>query len=359
MLKFETKGRPLERGRQQGAVCRELAGKWVSLALADLATAFRVASPAEAVHCTREQVASWTARLQRICPQGIEECRGIAAGARIAESDYFAAVFGWALSPEEPRHCTTLGFRDERGRPLMAKTDDVRRQETGFNTLEITWPESGYRHVHVHFAGTIWTVAGMNERGLAMAMTGIPGVRSAEGIPSLEALHTLLPACATVGEAIELIRDLSIGFYGFSLLLGDREGGLALVEKTGTGTVLLPGEPGGFLLHTNHILDAESARNNPAQSEPMLTNGVRRFGRGRQLAPTLPRTEKGLEAFLADHDAPGAIWQQGEDGLHTDFGAILLPMEGRLRIEQGPPQCRQREEIDLAKVFAKPHSAIG
>src|SRR5439155_22562751 len=139
----------------------------------------------------------------------------------------------------------------------------------GMNVLETTRPERGYRHLHFHFAGTIWTVAGMNERGLAMGMNGIPApALDKPGMSSLAALHTILPSCATVAEAIEHIRGLPVNAGGFSLLLGDATGALALVEKTALGTVVLPEQRSGALVHTNGILDAAFAKRNPPQGEP-------------------------------------------------------------------------------------------
>lgn len=58
-----------------------------------------------------------------------------------------------------------------------------------------------------------------------------------------------------------------------------------------------------------------------------------------------------MRAFLQDHEAPGAVWQQGADGLYTDSGVILLTTEGRMILEQDAPPFRRHRRIEIATVF--------
>lgn len=351
MFTYETDGSPFERGKQQGVACAELARAWIEPTLQRLAEKLHASSPTEAIQAAQNDVERWRKQMIAVYPEGDEECRGIAAGLGMDETTYFTAQFGIRLLGTFGQ-CTTVGIRDGQGRPLFSKTDDLFLPELGKNVLEATRPDSGYRHIHFHFAGTIWTVAGMNEHGLAMGMTGIPGPTCEEnGLFSLCALHTILPVCATVPEAIAHIRDLRLNFYGFSLMLGDAEGNLALVEKTGAGTVVLPELPGGFLVHTNHILDAAFAAANPPQKEPVHTNGVRRYQTVLRRVPSLPRSEEGLSMLLRDRSPEGPICQQGEDGLHTDFGIVCVPQEKRFVYWPGYPVSAIPQTIQLAAIF--------
>ncbi len=170
----------------------------------------------------------------------------------------------------------------------------------------------------------------MNRPGLAMGMTGIPGpMKEEDGLFSLMALHTVLPACANVGEALEHLRALPVNAYGFSLMLGDAE----------------DDRPLG---HTNHILDADFARRNPAQSGPIDANGRRRLDNALRLA----REGAGIERILADRSAAGAICQRGEDGLHTDFAVLFEPVEGRLRLWSGPPGRKRPVTYSVDRLLA-------
>src|SRR5438128_11344949 len=133
MLRFTTTGAPLERGIQQGKACREIALPW-----------FRDRLEGAAKH-SRAGMENWVTRIQRVHPEGVEESRGIAVGLGIDEWMYFAILHDFLGAFPQ---CTTCGLRDERNRPLLAKTDDLFPGEVGKNVIEITIPEDGYRHVH-------------------------------------------------------------------------------------------------------------------------------------------------------------------------------------------------------------------
>ena len=293
------------------------------------------------------EVRRWIDQWAAVYPAGVEECRGIAAGLDWDEDLYLAALCHHRLSGELPQ-CTLVGRR-RNGSVRFGKTDDIERHQLGLNVLEISRPADGHDHGHFHFAATPWTVAGANRPGLAMGMTGIPGPMKEEaGLFSLMALHTVLPACADVGEALEHLRAVPVNAYGFSLMLGDRSGRLALVEKTGAGMTVVEAEDGRPLGHTNHILDADFARRNPAQGAPIDANGRRRLDNALRLA----REGTAVERILADRSSVGAICQQGEDGLHTDFAVLFEPVERRMRLWCGPPARVEPAEYDLERLLA-------
>lgn len=338
MLRFTTKGAPFQRGVQQGNACRELALPWFTSHLG------------QAGQRTGQEAKRWRERIERVYPEGIEECRGIASGLGLDEESYFAVLCRFLNAPPQ---CTSCGLRDEHGQLIIAKTDDLFANEVGKNVLETTMPDRGYRHVHLHFAASIWTVAGMNEHGLAIAMTGIPGpTLDQDGMPSMFALHTILPKCANVTEAVQHIEALPINHYGFSLQVGDAQGDFALVEKTGVGMKVFPSQSGAPLLHTNHILDPEFAGRNPQQTEPVLSNGLRRYDTAMHLLRQLPHNEKGLISLLKDRSSTGAICQQGENGMHTDFAVLLFPVRRQFTLWAGPPATTSPETIHLASIFA-------
>ena len=350
LLTFRTAGSPFVRGQQQGRACRERALPWYRRVLDDLTKQVGAPSVAEALRIRSERIRGWREYAEAVDPAGIAECRGIADGLGLDEDAYFAVEFQGAYTAFAPR-CTTFGFRDADGRPLLAKTDDIEEHVLGMNVLEIARPEDGYRFAALHFAGSLWAVAGMNERGLAIAMNGIPGpVLEQPGLPSLTALHTILPACATTREACELIARLPVNFYGFALMLGDADGGLALVEKSGAGMAVLPEAPGGYFLHTNHILDAELEAISPPQAENILVNGRKRFRHAEQRLPDLPRTETGLRELCSDRGMEGAIWQQGEDGLFTDFAAVYAPEEHRFTVWTEHPDTVVGRNVNTNKL---------
>ncbi|MCY3738885.1 MAG: C45 family autoproteolytic acyltransferase/hydrolase [Gemmatimonadaceae bacterium] len=347
MLRIETRGGAWERGRQQGEQSRRLAEGWLRSSLSRLAAQRRASSWGALVGAVSGEVRRWIDQWAAVYPAGVEECRGIAAGLGWDEDLYLGALCHHRLSGELPQ-CTLVG-RHQGGSTRFGKTDDIERHQLGLNLLEISRPTDGHDHLHFHFAATPWTVAGANQPGLAMGMTGIPGPMKEEaGLFSLMALRTVLPACADVGEALEHLRDLPVNAYGFSLMLGDAGGRLALVEKTGAGMTVVEAEDGRPLGHTNHILDADFARLNPAQGAPIDANGRRRLDNALRLAGEgVP-----IERILADRSSVGAICQQGEDGLHTDFAVLFEPVEGRMRLWSGPPARVEPAEYDFERLLA-------
>jgi hypothetical protein len=179
-------------------------------------------------------------------------------------------------------------------------------------------------------------------------MNGIPApTLKKAGIPSLEALHTILPACASVGEAIEHIRKLNISAGGFSLLLGDTKGELAIVERTAAGMAVLPEKKGKGLVHTNHILDPEFARSNPKNDAPMQSNSLNRY----ENVLRLLEAGKGIEPILNNQNSVGAICQRGQADLYTDLSVVFSPVEKELKFWSGYPGEIRTETLSLKSIF--------
>lgn len=348
MLRIGTHGGARQRGQQQGAACRELARIWFKNLLRDLAEKQHAPSVNDVIRSAGERAAKWRCWMESHHSELMEEMLGIAAGLDLHEPDYLTALFSW-LFPAELRCCTTVAFRDAQGNLVLGKTDDIGLGELGMNVLEITRPDEGYHHAHFHFAGTIWTTAGMNQPGLAFGMNGIPGrITGMPGLAALDALHTILPRCATVEEAIEHVQTLAVTGSGFNLVLGDAQGAMAMIEKTGTGSATLLEDGDGILVHTNHILDTNLARNNPRQSEPLASNSHRRLNRARTIVSASARNVAAMRGLLAEHQGDGAICQQGNADMHTDFAVIFVPQEKAFEfwLASDGPETAKRMSMD-------------
>jgi len=340
MMRIRTSGTAFERGLAQGQAARELASRWIQANLAEMRSALDVAGLGEAAHALEHDVGTVRRSIERALPAVHEECRGIARGLDLGELDYFTVLLWpylsarWADGRPEggaSRSCTSVGVRGTRGEPLLGKTDDLPPGLIGLNVLELCAPAGGYRHAHLHLAASPWTVAGMNERGLAIAMTGLPGpYRPEAGVPSLFALRPLLERCSTARECERLVREIPLGALGFSLAVADVDE-MLLLERTGADTAIVsPRE--GVLIHTNTILDPELERRSPPQREPLRTNAVGRYEAASELAAAMERSGAGMAALLSSRPAQGPIFQLGEGGLHTDFAVVLEPRELRMSV---------------------------
>ncbi|MFC1526658.1 C45 family autoproteolytic acyltransferase/hydrolase [Candidatus Latescibacterota bacterium] len=348
MLRIETRGTPAERGEQQGRLARPLALPWMVRTLDGLCRSLGVGSPEELVRRHRGDLDRWRRQTEAVFPEGVVEYAGLARGLGVEEEAYLAVAFHHRLSGSLPQ-CTVVGATDADGEPVFGKTDDIEAPNLGMNLLEVTRPECGLKHLHLHFAGTPWSVAGINEAGFAMGMTGIPGPTKEEpGVFSLLALHTILPACASVGEAVDHLSSLQVNAYGFSLMVADAAGDLALIEKSGAGmAVMRPAEP-PHLAHTNHILDPALAAACPEQVEPLRTNGIRRLRRATELLAA----EREIGEILRDRSDLGAICQRGEDGLHTDFAICFHPSRRTATLWPGYPDATPGEELRVPAMLA-------
>ena len=341
MLRIATQGTPHQRGQQQGEAARELALPWIERRLDELQEQFDAPSRPDLFDHTRPLITPWIEEKTQLYPDAVAECKGLAEGLALDTDAYDALTFYHRLGNHLPQ-CTVVGTRDDQNRPLLGKTDDIGKEELGMNLLETTAPDSGYAHRHLHFAGTIWTTAGGNECGLCIGMTGIPGPLRDEGLFSLTALHSILPTCADVSQAIAHIRALPLNAYGFSLIMGDADGGLALIEKTSAGLVVL--DPEQYpIAHTNHILDEDFAAQNPTQSEPTDSNGRRRLENARALlaAGTSPQD------ILRNRNPAGAICQRGEGDFHTDYAVVFSPVEKAMHLWSGYPDEVAMETLSL------------
>src|ERR1700689_3853155 len=94
-------------------------------------------------------VSRWRRQMAAVSPESEAHCAGIAAGLGMDEPAYFTAYFSIRMAGVFGQ-CSTLGFRDEVGRPLLAKTDDLFADGLGNNVCEVVRPESGYGHVALH-----------------------------------------------------------------------------------------------------------------------------------------------------------------------------------------------------------------
>lgn len=328
MRRVSTQGSAFDRGRQQGQAVADLALPWIERTRQQLG---------------RQQLSDvdrWVSQWEAACPEVVQECHGLAAGLAVPLQDYLIHCCYHRLSGALPQ-CTVLGVRHDE--TAIGKTDDIGAADLGMNIMEITRPEVGFAHVHMHYAGTAWTTAGMNDRGLAMGMTGIPGpLLEQDGLFSLLALHTILPACENVAHAVEHVRDLRVNAYGFSLMLADRSGQLALVEKTGAGFhVNWHEQSDPPLAHTNHILQPDLAARNPRQPATLLANSHGRHA----CASRLLAEGVSLAGILAHRSDQACICQQGEAELHTDYAVILHPSRLTLDLWAGYPAEVEMERI--------------
>ena len=349
MFVFKTKGNARDRGFQQGRALRDYSSRWLVKLQEELLQHAGAQSLQDALK-TQE------ARLDRICRQWraadcdtLDEAKGIAAGVGMDEQLYLNLL---CMNAKRLMDCTVLAFEDSSGSPVIGKTDDILEHEIGQNVVEIAVPRTGHAFVSFGFAATVWTFSGMNEHGLAAALTGVPGPSLAQdGAPTAIGARGLLQRCRTVPDAIDYIRDMKINFYGFSITLGDAEGEVAQVEKNGIGFAMLEPRANDCYAHTNDILDVSLSQISPQQPEPLRTNSLRRYHSTLKWAQNSKKQLDSMLAFLSVHAGCDHIIQTGQDGFYTDYRVVFLPQERKL-LYVGGYKSDQVEEMAVDAVLS-------
>ena len=343
MIHLNNAGSAYEIGRQHGASCPEAVrlacDAWGRCASVDASRA------GAGIRVVEE-------RLARFFPEILEELQGIADGSgqtrdRLLVLNCSEVIVGRA--PGGPL-CSCIGFVDSDAGPLIGKTADWQVEgPADLSAWQRYQPRPGDGHGFVHYggAGTCWSEGGLNDAGLGMVLNGLPGAAAGpDSVPTLPLARGVLQHCGTVQESLDWLARHDVMYWGFNLILADRSGDLACVE-------VVPGAQGvqraatDYLIHTNHCLLAETGH--VAISDQALAtygypglaqNSVARYRTLERLAPRAPRTLAGMEALLRDRSSPGAISQNGEQGMHTVNAMIVAPRQGRLWGAEGyPPEA--------------------
>lgn len=287
-------------------------------------------------------------RLQRSFPECLEEMRGIADGSGLSEREILAlncfdAVLGVAAGK---LCCSTIGFVDSDVGVLLGKTADWHVE--GAEDMS-TWqryqprPSEGYTFIHYGCAGTLWTEGGLNEAGLGMVLNGLPVTGSSEGVPWVPLTRGVLQHCRNVQEGLTFLGRYDVMGWGFHLLLADAGGDLASIEVApGVQAVRRP--RGDLLIHTNHclypetkVLEMDEATVDAYGQMGLLENSRARYRTLERIVPPAPRTLLSMQALLRDRSVPGAISQNGEQGMRTAYAMIIAPARGRIWAAEGYP----------------------
>ena len=157
------------------------------------------------------------------------------------EMDALAATTGLEASQvrrintfPELFHCSGVALRGSAtvgGRVLHARVLDYMR-DVGLqnNATLIVYRPTGFNAwLSVSYAGFVGTVTAMNEKGLAIGEMGGAGEGKWDGLPMAYLMRRVVEECATVDEALALMRStpLTCDYY---YVLSDAAGNMAAVE---------------------------------------------------------------------------------------------------------------------------------
>ena len=145
-------------------------------------------------------------------------------------------------------HCSGVAVRNSatiEGRLIHARVLDYMR-DIGLQqdaVLMVFLPTGRYGWVSQSYAGFIGTVTAMNEKGLAIGEIGGRGEGKWDGLPMSFLMRRVMEECATVEEALVLIRSVPLTCAYYYVVSDRKRDMAAIVAQSGTPPVIIrPGE---------------------------------------------------------------------------------------------------------------------
>ncbi len=283
-------------------------------------------------------------------PDLYAEIEGIADGAGLPIRDILALNY-WieVLQATVGVGCSLIGFEETAEGAILGKNSDHDLAAVRYLAMQRVRPAAGsegHTFVRGTFVGTTSTRAGLNSAGLALCGAAlIPTETNWEGIPIMAVIDQILRHCASVDEAIRMAEGLAPINYGANLMVADRRGALALIERLPHQmAVRWPAD--GVLFNTNHPLAAETA-GHVREGTELMESSRARFRKLEGLVTAVPRSSSGLRQVLTDHTEPGAICQHGAGGWYTCASFLISPAAGTVVVADGSPCATEYKESGL------------
>jgi predicted choloylglycine hydrolase len=262
---------------------------------------------------------SLVGQVEGLIPNLLDEIRGIADGGGYDEGILRFHALALGIVPA----CTVIaisGRHTADGRTLFGRNYDASPEFADF-TLYKTYPDRGFSHIGCCYGMLVGREGGVNEAGLAIAVTGVQGHYSdASGLWDHIPVRAVLEQCETVGEAAELLQALP-HLWTKNFLVADARGGIAIVEAA-QQDVVATRPSGGFGAITNHFVSPTMTaycndERVPANSRQRRTNARHWFEAGTRrgdkpdlsgLKGLLCDTEQGVRSELDDNFATVWSW---------------------------------------------------
>ena len=192
--------------------------------------------------------------VKRVFPDILEEIKGFADACHSSYEQVSAFMFSIGAFKPEPS-CSV--FAVSTGSDVVfGRNYDFFYSFKKYSESYLTCPTEGYWSLG-HSDVFIGREDGINEKGLAIGMTGVEGKAVKPGISFCLALRCVLDKCGTTDEAVKLLTNAH-GLMACNYLLADKTGDLAVVEASpDKNRVRRPEDGNNFIVCTNHFVHPE------------------------------------------------------------------------------------------------------
>jgi predicted choloylglycine hydrolase len=192
--------------------------------------------------------------VKRVFPNVLEEIRGFADACHTSYEQLAAFMFSIGAFKPEPM-CSA--FAASSGPDLLVgRNYDFYYSFKKYTESYLTCPKDGCWSLG-HSDVFIGREDGVNEKGLAVAITGVADLVIKPGISFVLAVRRVLDKCANVEEAVKTLSDAHHS-ANMNFLLADRHSDMAVVEASANRVrVRKPEEGCNFIVCTNHFMHPE------------------------------------------------------------------------------------------------------
>jgi predicted choloylglycine hydrolase len=168
--------------------------------------------------------------VKRIFPEVLEEISGFAQAYELPYERFAAFMFGIGAFKPQP-DCSLFAAANGSG-VLFGHNCDFFYSFKYYTESTLTLPENGYFSIGQSDV-LIGKEDGMNEKGLAVAMTGVESPIIKPGISFCLAVRCILDKCSTTAEAVRILSEAKLTSAN-NFLIADKTGELAVVEASPT-----------------------------------------------------------------------------------------------------------------------------
>lgn len=293
------------------------------------------------------------AEVKRVFPEVLEEIRGFTDACHASCEHLAAFMFSIGAFKVEPMCSVFATFNGSD--VVFGRNYDFYYSFKKYTESYLTCPENGYRSLG-HSDVFIGREDGVNERGLAIGMTGVDSEGNKPGISFCLALRCVLDKCANVEEGVKTLSNAHLTST-FNFLLADKDANIAVVEASPEKVRIRRPENGdNFIVCTNHFIHPEmqdmedqkarSRSNWDTLSRYKTIYNVLKEHNG-EIDPEI------AQRILSNHSGYVCSHQQ-KIKLGTIWSIIATLKEPRIfRAEGHPCRTRYKQDLRLSKAVQK------
>jgi predicted choloylglycine hydrolase len=206
--------------------------------------------------------------VQQFFPEILGEIQGFADACHASYDDLSAFLFCVGAFKVEPFCSVFAAFNGSD--VVFGRNYDFYYSFAKYSESFLTCPKNGYFSMG-HSDVFVGREDGVNEKGLAVAMTGVMEKTTKPGVSFIFAVRYVLDKCATVEEALKALPRLHFSSAN-DYLLADAGGNMAVVEASPEKVMVRTPEEGErFIVCTNHyvlpeMLKIENLKERPPDS---------------------------------------------------------------------------------------------